>query len=72
MRESVKVLNGALDFWKDDQNTIILRGSIDPDSLPLLKVDEYQREVLPLSTIQEIMQGLQTGSVPDIVLGMRG
>lgn len=68
-RESVKVFNGALD---EEGSSIVLRGVVDPKSLHLLKTPPYQREVMPIGKISEILQGLKTGKVPDIELGMRG
>ncbi len=66
----VRIFNGALD---DVEGDIVLRGRIDPESLDALQVDDYQREVLPLSTIHGIMKGFEEGStVPDIHLSMRG
>lgn len=66
--ESVKVLKAAMD--EDEQ---ILRGIIAPESLDLLQVDDsYQREVLPLAKIADLTAAIEKGSVPDIVLGMRG
>ncbi len=70
MTESIKMNHAALDETLEGE--IILRGRIDPDSLPLLKVADYQREVLPLSTIGSIVAGFNNGSIPDIDLGMRG
>ena len=51
---------------------IILRGVIDPQSLHLLQVADYQREVLPLAKISELVEAFMKGSVPDVDLGMRG
>src|SRR3954452_16034050 len=68
-RESVKVLKAALD---EDGADIILRGVIAPDSLHLLQVDDYQREILPFARIRDLVGALENGNVPDIVLGMRG
>ena len=70
VRDSIKVVNAALDETPGGE--IILRGVIDPDSLRLLKTAPYQREVLPLAKISELMKALETGTVPDIELGMRG
>jgi hypothetical protein len=67
--DSIKVLHAALD---EDGDEIILRGSIDPNSLRHLKVADYQREILPLSTIAALAEAFEKGSVPDIDLGMRG
>lgn len=70
MRESVKFVNAALD--ETETKDIILRGVIDPDSLFLLKVGDYQREVLTKLKIKELMLAVKDKTVPDIDLGMRG
>lgn len=69
MSNSVKLCRAALD---EDGSDIILRGSIDPGSLHLLQAADYQREILPLARIQELVAAFETGAVPDIELGMRG
>jgi hypothetical protein len=68
--EHVKFVNAAFDEREGD---IILRGSIDPDSLPRLLVDGYQREVLPRKgSLAYWTEQLRRGFIPDIDLGMRG
>ncbi len=68
--QTVRILNGALD---EEDGDIVLRGRIDPDSLDALLVDDYQREVQPISTINGIMKGFKSGAaVPDIHLSLRG
>lgn len=67
---SIKVIRGALD--ETPVGEIILRGVIAPESLRALQVDDYQREVLPLASINKLVKAFETGSVPDIELGMRG
>ena len=70
-RESIKVVNAGLD--ETEKGEIILRGVIDPESLHRLKVADYQREVLPLSTINQLMEAIKSGAtLPDVDLGMRG
>lgn len=69
-KEGIKFTNAALD--EDDKGSIVLRGVIAPESMVLLKVGPYQREVLPLTKIQDLMKAYETGSVPDVELGMRG
>ena len=73
-RQSVKVIRAALDVIEvGDEEHLILRGVIDPDSLELLKVDDYQREILNNSKkVEEFEAALSVGEVPDIDLGMRG
>lgn len=67
---TVKVTNAALQ--DTEGGGIILRGVIDPSSLGLLQVAPYQREVLPISQINSLVDAFRTGTVPDIELGMRG
>jgi hypothetical protein len=69
-KEPVKFVNAALDT--DEAGAIILRGSISPESLHLLKVEKYQREVLPQSRTRDLLKAFKEGSIPDIDLGMRG
>lgn len=69
-RESVKVINAALD--ETPQGEIVLRGVIDPDSLGFLQVDDYQREILSKEKIRKLKKALMRSRVPDIDLGMRG
>ena len=71
MRNSVKICHAALDEWNG--SNIVLRGVVHPDSYHHLKVDEYQREVRPLSSLQKLMSAYQSHArVPDIELGCRG
>jgi hypothetical protein len=67
---SIKVLRGALD--ETANGDIVLRGVIAPESLRVLEVDDYQREVLPLASINKLAKAYRNGGVPDIELGMRG
>ena len=69
-RKSIKVVNAAL--AETPLEEIILRGVIDPDSLALLKVDEYQREILSRAKIDKLKKAMRASQVPDIELGMRG
>jgi hypothetical protein len=69
MSESIKLCRAALD---EADGEIILRGSIDPNSFHLLKTADYQREILALAKINDLVQAFKKGSVPDIELGMRG
>lgn len=70
-RESIKVIKAALDISPDGQE-IVLRGVIDPSSLNQLQIGEYQRGVLPLSTISELKEAIKHGKVPDVDLSVRG
>jgi hypothetical protein len=70
MPASVKVIHAALDETPDGD--IILRGVVDHGSLAALSVDQYQREVLSDKKVQELMDPVKKGRVPDITLGMRG
>lgn len=70
MTDSVKVINAALD--ETEEGDIILRGVLDPSTLHNLHADDYQREILPQSKVMELVRAFDSGSVPDIELGMRG
>lgn len=50
----------------------ILRGVIDVGSFDQLLIGPYQREVLPVTSIEEWRKAFKLGEVPDIYLGMRG
>jgi hypothetical protein len=69
-RSSIKVVNGSLQ--ETPQGEIILRGVLDPHSLQLLEVDEYQREILSPRKVKELQAAIRKHGVPDIELGMRG
>lgn len=67
----IDILHAALD--EDGKKDIILRGVISPPSLRNLRVAPYQREVLPLSSLSELIRAIRSReSLPDIQLGMRG
>lgn len=67
----VKIINGALDELPNGD--IVLRGVVEPGTLDSLKVDGYQREVMPLTALGSIIDALKQGeTLPDIELGMRG
>ncbi len=71
--KSVKIINGALHESPLRGGTIILRGVIDAGSLKTLRFDDYQREALPLSSLNKLAAALKAGeSLPDIEIGMRG
>ena len=65
-RTSVKVTNAALDEVVIDKigTQIVLRGVLDNDSLDLLQIDAYQREILPQSKIMDLIEGMKTGIHP--------
>lgn len=70
-RKSIHMTHAALNEWSD--GTIILRGVIAPSDLRHLMVDDYQREALPISSLKSMMETVKSGgTLPDIVLGMRG
>ena len=68
----LRILSGALDELSEGQ--IVLRGVIDPLSLGSLQRPAYQRETLPKSTIEGLMEAFRAGSgrVPDVELAVRG
>jgi hypothetical protein len=70
MPQNVKVVSAALDEF--DEGEIILRGVVDPGSLELLQVGEYQREKGTEAQIHKLMKALVDSNVPDIELGCRG
>ncbi len=70
---SVRLFNAVVDIFKiGDAETIIIRGIVDPESLSLIKVAAYQREILPGAKVKSLVNALKTSTVPDIELGMRG
>lgn len=69
----VRVIAGALDESDLRGGTIVLRGVIHADSLKHLKIDDYQREALPLASLAKLITAVKQGDVlPDIEIGMRG
>lgn len=69
--EGVRILRPSLD--DDEVGETILRGLIDLRSLPLLRVDYYQREKLSTKANRNIQRAIDMRSpLPDITLGMRG
>ena len=68
----VKIIHGALDETPLRGGTVILRGVIDPTSLPNLQTDDYQRESAPVTPRSSIWQALVNSQVlPDVELGIR-
>ena len=61
---SVRINNGALDEIPvpGSGTEIILRGAVDAESLRRLEVGEYQREVLPLSSLDELVEAMKNGA----------
>jgi hypothetical protein len=73
MTMSIKVLNSALDESPLRGGTIILRGVMENDSLKSLRTDDYQREVIPISSGHRLITAMKKGEpFPDIELGVRG
>lgn len=69
----IRIINGALDTVTiNGEESLALRGVIDPVSLKDILVPVYQREVLTAGKIEELKKALKTSRVPDIDLGMRG
>lgn len=70
---TIRITNGAVDIITvDGQDHMAIRGVIDPTSIAHIKVDAYQREVLPETKISVLKKALLNSRVPDIDLGMRG
>lgn len=66
----IRILHPSID---DYQNTVVIRGVLDNDSLSELRTDFYQRELLPSTSRKNIRAAIEAGSrLPDVVLGMRG
>lgn len=69
--DPVKLTKAALD--ETPKGDIVLRGVLDPKTLHLIKVDDYQREILPLSSLSGLVEAFATNTqVPDVTLGLRG
>ena len=72
---SIKLTHAAIDTFKlaeGQEEKIILRGVIDFSSIEEIKVDSYQREILSNGKIQALAKAIESSSIPDIELGMRG
>lgn len=71
-KEKVILEDAALEK-KDNGKGKVLRGRLVPDSLALLKIPDYQREILSGARANALKQAFVEGAaVPDIVLGLRG
>jgi hypothetical protein len=69
----IRIINGALDtVIIDGEESLALRGVVDPLDLSTIKADKYQRETLAPTKIEVLKRALRTSRVPDIDLGMRG
>lgn len=69
---AVRVLKGALEDSPTRGGTIVLRGVLDKRTLRHLRVDEYQREALPLASLVGLIEAFKRGdAIPDIELGVR-
>lgn len=70
--KSIKLTNAALD--EVEGGHIILRGVLDPASIPDILIPPYQREVMPASNLSALVEALKdpNSGVPDIYLGNRG
>src|ERR1700682_3863362 len=69
---TVRLLNAGLD---ERDGEIIAHGWLDLESMNLLRVDDYQREVLSFNGSRKgsIREAIEEGvRLPDIMLGMRG
>jgi hypothetical protein len=68
----IKLRNGLL--VKPQQDRIVIRGELEPETLPDLEVDWYQRGQVNPKKIKELMAGIEANSdnIPDLTIGMRG
>lgn len=70
---SISILNGAMDLVEiDGEERLVIRGVIDPASLPQILTPVYQREILADGKVDVLKTAIKTSRVPDIDLGMRG
>lgn len=70
---SIKLLQSMLEESPLRGGTLIMQAVVAFDSLPELKVDDYQRKVLTLTPRSRLYQAFEKGEVlPAIELGMRG
>jgi len=72
---SLKLIHAAIDIFQaaaDKDETIVLRGVIDPSTIEEIRVDSYQREILSNAKIEALAKAIESSTVPDIELGMRG
>lgn len=71
--KSVKLLNAKVDVYTvADREFIVIRGTIDPDSIGDIQTPAYQRQVMIGKHQRGLVQALRTATVPDIEIGMRG
>ncbi len=67
----VRLTRAAIDDGPNGD--IVVRGVIDPSTFHLIKIDTYQREILPLSSLSSLVEAFAANKqVPDITLGLRG
>lgn len=71
---SIKISNGGLQTFTDHTGVekLIIRGVLDDASLDHLQVADYQREIGSPTRLSVLAKALETSTVPDIELGMRG
>lgn len=70
---NIVLTHAALQQLPGEKGGRILRGALLPEVLSLLKIDDYQREILPGARAASLKEAFIIGdSVPDIVLGLRG
>lgn len=68
---TVKIVDAALHETKSGEITLV--GAIAPESLHILKTDDYQREVAPLTSLSDMRDAIKAGeTLPPVELGMRG
>lgn len=73
MSEPIRIQHPSIEDDPEDQSAAVIRGVLANESLAHLRVDNYQRELLPSASRRDIRAGIQAGDrLPDIVLGMRG
>jgi len=72
---SIKLVHAAIDTFQSpggSEETVIIRGVIDPQSLHEIQVATYQREIISRAKVEALARAIENSTVPDIELGMRG
>ena len=70
---SIRLYHAALDDHPASPTGLVIRGVVDNRSWANLRVDDYQREAQPLTSLKQLISSFPTGqNPPDIEIGMRG
>lgn len=67
----IRLTHAAMDTTPEGM--VIFGGVLDPESLPYLKEDDYQREAQSPHSLSDLIEAMRQGKIPpEIELGMRG